>query len=45
MYQTLLRLYNGGKGKLTEAGLKKAVTLGWITAAEYKQITGGDYSA
>lgn len=45
MYQTLVRLYNGGKGRLTTAGLHKAVTLSWITAAEYKTITGEAYAA
>jgi hypothetical protein len=45
MYNTLVRLYDNGKGKLTKTGLKKAVTLTWITAAQYKQITGEDYAA
>ena len=30
---------------LTDAGLKKAVKLGLITAADYKTITGTDYVA
>lgn len=45
MYQTLVRLYNGGAGPLTKAGVAKAVVLGWITAADYKTITGEDYVA
>ena len=42
MYATLKRLYDSGR--LPAANLKNAVTLGWITAAEYKQITGEDYA-
>lgn len=44
MYQTLIRLYNGGTGLLTKDGLKRAVTLGWITTEQYKQITGEEYA-
>lgn len=43
MFQTLLRLYNSGR--LPAENLKKAVPLGWITAADYKTITGENYSA
>ena len=45
MYQTLTRLYDGGAGPLNKAGLSKAVTLGWISAEEYQQISGEAYSA
>lgn len=43
MFQTLLRLYNSGR--LPKENLKNAVPLGWIDAAEYKQITGETYAA
>lgn len=43
MYCTLLRLYNSKR--LPATNLKNAVTLGWITAADYKTITGEDYTA
>jgi len=44
MYYTLLRLYNAKR--LPAENLKKAVSVfGWITAVQYKQITGQDYAA
>lgn len=43
--KNLSRLYNGGAGPLTIDGLKRAVTLGWISADEYQQISGEAYSA
>ena len=43
MYNTLKRLYD--TGRLPAENLKNAVTLGWITADEYQQITGEVYSA
>jgi hypothetical protein len=45
MYQTLVRLYNGGAGPLTIDGLKRAVSLGWISTTEYQQISGEAYEA
>lgn len=38
MYNTLKRLYD--TGRLPAENLKNAITLGWITDAEFKQITG-----
>lgn len=35
-YERIKRLYR--EGKLTEAGLDKAVRLGWITAEQKQQI-------
>lgn len=32
-------------GLWSKAKVKNAVVKGWITAAEYKEITGEDYSA
>nr|DAQ35653.1 MAG TPA: hypothetical protein [Caudoviricetes sp.] len=43
--QNLNRLYNGGAGPLTIDGLKRAVSLGWISTDEYQQITGEAYTA
>ena len=43
MYQTLIRLYNGGVGPLTKDELKKALVLKWISTDEYQQITGEVY--
>ena len=37
-YRTLKRMYEDGKA--TKATLKAAVKRGWITEAEYKDITG-----
>lgn len=45
MKARLIKLYDNGNGPLTKAGLAKAVTLGWITADQYQQITGEAYSA
>ena len=36
MYYTLERLYN--QGRITEAGLKKAVSFGWITEEQKVEI-------
>lgn len=38
MYNTLKRLYQSGK--LDEAGLENAVTKGWITEEQKKEIMG-----
>lgn len=38
MYETLKRLYDAGKA--TTAGILRAVTIGWITQAEYAEIVG-----
>ena len=44
MYYTLKRLFDNKR--LPAENLKKAVSVfGWITAAQYKQITGEDYAA
>ena len=43
MFERVKRLYNDGKGSLTLEGVKRAVTFGWITADEYKLITGKDF--
>lgn len=43
MFETLMRLYNGGKGPLTDTMLANAVIKSWITAAEYQEITGEEY--
>lgn len=43
MYYTLKRLYDSRR--LPAGNLKKAVPLGYITAADYKTITGESYSA
>ena len=42
MFAALKRLYDAGR--LPAANLKNAVTLGWITATDYKTITGQDYT-
>lgn len=42
MYSTLKRLYDAGR--LPAANLKNAVTLGWISDADFKAITGQDYT-
>lgn len=38
MFETLMRLYNGGNGPLTVTMLANAVIKGWITDAEKQQI-------
>ena len=38
MYETLMRLYAGGKGPLTVAMLANAVIKGWITDTEKQGI-------
>lgn len=38
MIDTLMRLYDGGKGPLTVAGLAKAVIKGWITDNQKQEI-------
>lgn len=43
MFERLKRLYN--EGKLDAQGIENAVAKGWITADEYKEITGEDYEA
>lgn len=40
MYETLMRLYAGGKGPLTASMLSNAVIKGWITDAEKQEISG-----
>ena len=47
LYPDMLRLYDGGNGPLTKAGLKKAVEKPkeWITPDEYATITGEAYVA
>ena len=32
-------------GKITIDGVKESVERGWITAADFKKITGKDYTA
>ena len=41
MFETLKRLW--GEGKLTTNKAKNAVLKEWITAEQYKEITGEDY--
>ncbi len=41
MYDKLKEMY--AKGRITKAGLKNAVKKGWITAAQYQEITGEQY--
>lgn len=38
MFETLMRLYNGGKGPLTVTMLANAVIKSWITDAEKQEI-------
>ncbi|WP_277405508.1 XkdX family protein [Lacrimispora xylanisolvens] len=38
MFETLMRLYNGGKGPLTAAMLANAVIKNWINDAEKQEI-------
>lgn len=38
MFETLMRLYNGGKGPLTVAMLSEAVIIRWITDDQKKEI-------
>ena len=40
---TIKRLYD--QGRLTDAGVVKAVRLGWITPEDYEEITGKPYVA
>ena len=40
-YERLKKLY---PKRCSKAMLKKAVTLGWITAEQYKEITGEEYT-
>jgi hypothetical protein len=42
MYNTLKRLYD--TGRLPAENLKNAITLGWITDKQFKEITGEDYA-
>lgn len=39
MGENVKRLYLAGR--LSAAGLARAVTLGWITQQEYEELTGG----
>lgn len=41
MFDTLKRLYDSGK--LTKDMLGRAIGKSWITAEQYKEITGEDY--
>ena len=41
MFDRLKRLYE--TNKITLAGLQNAVEKGWISAEQYKEITGEDY--
>ena len=41
-YETVKRYYD--KGYWTIAMVRNAVVKGWITAAQYKEITGEDYA-
>lgn len=38
MIDTLMRLYDGGKGPLTVSGLANAVIKGWITEVQKQEI-------
>jgi hypothetical protein len=38
MFETLMRLYNCGKGQLTAAMLANAVIKNWITDSEKQEI-------
>ena len=38
MFETLMRLYNGGKGPLTTAMLANAVIKNWITEEQKQEI-------
>lgn len=38
MFETLKEMYNAGR--ITEAGLKKAVKFGWITEEQMNEIIG-----
>lgn len=40
MFDMLMWLYDGGKGKLTINGLENAVIKGWITEVQKKEILG-----
>lgn len=42
MYERIRKLYLDGR--LTEIGVGNAVKRGWITAEQYKDITGEDYA-
>lgn len=41
MYKRLKKLYEDGR--LRKTGMKNAVKKGWITEAEYEEITGEAY--
>lgn len=41
MYDTLKRLY--GKQQLDETGLRKAVSLNWITSEQFTEISEIEY--
>lgn len=38
MFETIMRLYNGGNGPLTATMLSNAVIKGWITDAQKQEI-------
>ncbi len=38
MFETLMRLYNGGNGPLTVTMLSNAVIKGWISEAQKQEI-------
>ncbi|EXG86231.1 hypothetical protein K413DRAFT_3056 [Clostridium sp. ASBs410] len=38
MFETLMRLYDGGKGQLTVAMLANAIIKKWITEAQKQEI-------
>lgn len=42
MYNSIKKYYN--MGKYTNEQVKVFVSAGWITAEEYKEITGVDYT-
>ena len=41
MGENVIRLYLNGK--LTDAGLQRAVTFGWITAEQYTELIAGHF--
>lgn len=43
MFALLKKLYD--EGRLPKENLKNAITYGWITPEQYKEITGEDYTA
>ncbi len=43
MFETLQRLYK--QGRLPKDGVANAVLKGWITEAQFQEITGDPYTA